>query len=274
MDTIPCKGCGTLLNLSDPGCPICLRGRSKYEITRAYADLREDKSRRRRRPFIVAGVLMAVGAVGRLTYLHRARIAQASDSVHAWATRFLGEASTPARDVPSPPAKNDAPPPPPAPLAADASRPAPPRAVSRPTAAPAATENVPDLIVPPLNPERWAVYGRVYDLKTLQPVGNVTIDFIHSAADHRAGNVSDENGRYLVILPRSGSPGGYEAVCGDARYLSPVFCEADVPYASLSSEDRALLIDSARSGDMHSTPLVDIAGEDSRHLDLFLAPRR
>ena len=130
METIPCPGCGTALNLSDTGCPICLRGRSKYEITRAYAKLREEKSRRRRLPFIVLGILLVAGGIGRLVYLQRARIAQASGSARARVARFVDEAGDPANYAAHPPAKEASPAQDPAPAAA-----------SPPAAAPAAFQN-------------------------------------------------------------------------------------------------------------------------------------
>ena len=49
--------------------------------------------------------------------------------------------------------------------------------------------------------------------------------------------------------------------------------ESDVPYAKLSAAERGDLIDSARTGDAHATPIFDVEGEPSLRLDLFLAPR-
>ena len=89
MDTIPCLGCGTILNLSDTSCPICLRGRSKYEITRAYAQVRADKSRRRRRPFIILAALLAGGTIASTVYDRRAQVSHAYDVVRARLTRFV-----------------------------------------------------------------------------------------------------------------------------------------------------------------------------------------
>lgn len=280
MDTIPCRGCGTILNLSDAGCPICLRGRSKYEITRDYAQLREDKSRRRRRPFVILGALLVLGAAGRMVFLHRERIARTYGRAHARVTRFMDEAGDPANYAPHPIAKSAAPDEPPAPAPAGGS---PPTSGSAPApeqknpSAKAPPIEVPDLVVPAMEPNRWAVYGRVYDLKTLRPAGNVGVTFVHSmggASYLSRGSVSDADGRYMVVFERSKFPGGYEAACNDARYLRPVFQEADIPYATLPAADRQSLLDSARSGDMHSTPFEEITGEDSRRLDLFLAPRQ
>lgn len=278
MDTIPCPGCRTLLNLSDTGCPICLRGRSKYEITRGYARLREDKTRRRRRPFIVLGALTVVAAAGRVAYLQRESIAQAYGSGRVRAARFFDEAGDPAVYAPRRPAEPAAIPqepqsadPPPRARAEPGRADAGPGRADAPAAA--APKNIPDLVVPPMSPGMWAAHGRVYDLETLRPAANVTIEFIHSAGG-RHGGTSDAHGRYLIVLPRSNSPGGYEAVCRDARYHEHVFHETDIPYAGLSSADRELLVDSARGGDARSTPLADIDGEESRRLDLFLAPRR
>ncbi|OGR90755.1 MAG: hypothetical protein A2V88_07975 [Elusimicrobia bacterium RBG_16_66_12] len=276
MDTIPCPGCRTLLNLSDTGCPICLRGRSKYEITRGYARLREDKTRRRRRPFIILGVLAIVAAAGRVAYLQRERIAQVYGSGRARVTRFADEAGDPANYAPHPIAKTPAAAPTTAPRPIEPS-PAPGRSSSPEraiSAAATAPKDIPDLVVPPVSPGMWAAHGRVYDLKTLKPAADIMLDFTHSSNLYRGSSRSDANGRYLVILQRTEPPGGYEVVCEASGYLAPVFHEADIPYADLPAADRELLVDSARSGDTHSTPLTDIDGAESRRLDLFLAPRR
>src|SRR5579885_3207392 len=95
MDQLPCPGCRTLLNMEDTSCPICLRPRSKYEITRAYAELREAKARARRRPFIVLAVLLAAGGAGREVYLRRAALSSAASSAYSRVSAFAARETDP-----------------------------------------------------------------------------------------------------------------------------------------------------------------------------------
>lgn len=279
MDTIPCPACRTELNLSDTGCPVCLRARSKYEIARGYTDLREHKARRRRLPFIVLAIALAAGGAVYAVYMRRALIVRTADSgrsrvaglidemrdpsnyaAHPVAARVPAPAAPPAAAAPAPPANTAAAPHPTAPAPA-AKTP------------PAVRKSVYDLALPRIDPGMWAVYGRVYDLRTLRPVQRVALEFRNGKNGGAGANASsDDDGRFLIVLARSDSPGGYEVFARDRRYLERVLREADIPYAKLPASEREALIDSARSDDIHSTPLTDVIGEESQRLDVFLAP--
>ncbi|MDE2490513.1 MAG: hypothetical protein KGM24_06670, partial [Elusimicrobia bacterium] len=142
---------------------------------------------------------------------------------------------------------------------------------AEPAPTPAAPKGPPpDLPLPTVDPSRWALYGRVYDLSSLAPAPNVMLTFRASDGSSFSAT-SDQLGRYAVALNRST---GYDVLSDDPNFARETFHETDIPYARLSEPERADLIQNARTGDIHSTPLTDITGGDSFRLDLFVAPRR
>ena len=42
-NTLPCPGCHTPLSPEDTGCQVCMRQRTRQEIMRGYAKLREER---------------------------------------------------------------------------------------------------------------------------------------------------------------------------------------------------------------------------------------
>lgn len=256
-EAVPCPGCSGPLEPEQEVCPHCRRPRDQREIELGRQALADEERRLRRRPRLIAG---GVAACAVLAGLFHARHDLPGVSA------LSGRACDPAVLMGAPTT--------PPPAAAPDNAPAMPGQTGNP--APVTPKEVPDLAVGAMEPTQWAVYGRVYDLNTLRPVGGVAIEFAHSmdaAVYLNQSTVSDADGRYLLTLERSNFPGGFEAVCKNARYLKTVFHEADVLYAALPAAERARLIDSARNDDRHSTPIDEIPGEDSRRLDLFLVPR-
>ncbi|OGR45933.1 MAG: hypothetical protein A2X40_01095 [Elusimicrobia bacterium GWC2_65_9] len=266
---------------------MCLRGRTKYEITRGYTQVRADAVQRRRLPFKVIGSLAVLLALGRAVYLRRVWLHDAASAVRARITRIVDEACNPETYAASKRRPLETPPPAPAPQNA----PPPTSAVPVPTATTAAAPvkaapgSLPDLPPPSPTPGNWIVYGRVFNLRTLAPAPGVQIRFLSSDPEGDSSVLfllkptqwtvrSDSDGRYSIMLTRQADAAGYDVLCDDERYFPSVFHESDIPYARLSKPDRATLINSAASGDIHSTPLVDIIGEESLRRDLLLAPRR
>jgi hypothetical protein len=300
METIPCPGCRTALGPEITVCPICTRPRSKYEITRAYATLRAEQARRRKRPYIIGGWVLAATAVGWLGFKFRAPLSAAAAAAHARYRRFVDEATDPkhlspaaARETASTPEQEPAGPPIAAASSADAPPPpgavpaaAPPPgvgAVRSPSAngaapsgvaAPARPKVTGDLPVSVLDPgTQWALRGWVYDLMTLKPVPSASFVVRGPNGGLFASFASDPDGRYLVILPRV-EDGGYTILSSQPGYAAPVYDESDIPYAQLSASERRELTANARVGDNHPSPLADIVGENSVHRDLFVVPLR
>jgi hypothetical protein len=64
--SLPCPACQTPLPPEATGCQICLRSRTKQEIMRGYAKLRDEKTRKRRRPYKILAAGALLGASGKL----------------------------------------------------------------------------------------------------------------------------------------------------------------------------------------------------------------
>lgn len=301
MDKIPCPGCRTPLGPEMTSCPICLRPRSKYEITRAYAHLREEDSRRRRLPFKIAGWVLLAAAAGYGVWHARAPLLSAASAVRAKASRLAEEsmdpknlvkrgpeapaASTGTYDAPaggpaaapeaaaSPPGATPAAPPSgaPEPPAPDPKRQAVQPAVDAGATGPVRLQ---DLHLPTaLSPSQWALYGRAYDLVTLKPASNAALAFSSSFGGTMATVTTDNVGRYAVVLPRL-QEGSISVTSADARFATTVLCEPDIPYLTLPAEDRRSMARSAADGDVRPAALVDPTGDASLSRDLFLAPAR
>ena len=277
MDTVPCPGCSTRLELSATVCPVCLRGRNKHEITRGYTQLREEKERRRRRPFLILAWLSAAATVAWFGYRYRAPIAATVAGGRARVSRFI-DATLDPKNLLSGPAAAPSPPPPdltprvdapvaPASLPAAPTAP-PPKAAKRPA-------HVADLPIPPLRPTQWAVFGRVYDLATLHPVAGVQLSFSIAGNGDGAQDIafSDADGRYVLAITRL-AQGSYEIHAMKEGYASVALYEADIPYARLSANERDEIVHNAQDGDMALPPLNDVNGEESMRRDVFLAPQR
>lgn len=281
-ETIPCPGCGTALNLSDTGCPICLRGRSPQEITRTYARLREQQAKRRRRPFVALGVAAAVGLVGYLVAGHRDALAGLYRRAAAGFSKFYDDNSDAAHIAPNYHADEPAPAPTPSaapavapPAAAPAPLPPPPiPAPARKPETPAPRAEASEPPLPPVPSGGWALHGRVFDLKTLQPVANAQL-VVKIGDVNFSGTTADGNGFYAIILTRLASDNqGYGLEATDPRYAPVAQYEGDIPYARLSSKERARLMLSAQEGDYRPSPLTDVAGEPAQRRDVYLSPRR
>lgn len=295
METIPCPGCRTALGPEVTVCPICTRPRSKYEITRAYATLRAEQARKRKRPFIIAAYLLGAGAIGWLGFRFRAPLTAALTAARGRLRGFMDHATDPAHlttqaaanasdeaEMPEAPVTAAAPAP-----AAQAAQAAPGAVPSHPAAA--VNANAPavagavmpvrprpkgDLPIGALDTEnQWALRGWVYDLVTLEPAPSVSFSVRGPGGGLMGAFTSDLDGRYLVVLPRL-SEGGFEIVGSGPGYASSVYYESDIPYAQLSASERKEMAANGRVGDNHSSPVSDIIGEDSIHRDLFVVPRR
>jgi hypothetical protein len=290
--TIPCPGCHTKLNLSDTGCPVCLRARSPQEITRGYARVRAEDAQRKRRPIVVLGSLAAAAALGYgafnfgspLLALARRGMArfglfydQNSDPAYIAPnySRPTGAEGTNSASAPAPVPATPATPPTPAPFVvppAPAPTPAPPP--------PRATPKGPDPAAPepPLphsEPSQWILHGRVFDLETLQPIASIQLNVRFGESTVQTIS-ADAAGYYAVVLQRqqSDSSAGYGLENGDSRYATAAQYEGDIPYRRLSAAERRQLIQNAQDNDVRPSPLVDIQGEEDLRRDVFLSPRQ
>lgn len=291
MEKIPCPGCRTELDFEVTTCPICLRPRSKYEITRAYSSLRADQTRRRRQPFIVAGWLALAGAIAFAGFRFKAPLSAAAAAARARFKKFSEEATDPRRlsthasDAPPAPAPADtgpaqSAPPPPAGQAVAAEAPAAPSAPQgavkgRGAVMPQRVRPTGDALMPPYDPNfQWGLKGRVYNLLTLKPAPMTSLVVRNANGGMAAAINTDEDGRYAVVLTRL-AQGGYEIAASGGGWYPAAFYESDIPYAQLSASERQEMADNAAaSGESHPTPLSDITGEPFLRRDIFLVPQR
>lgn len=303
METIPCPGCRTELEPSATVCHICMRPRGKLEITRAYATLREMEKQRKKRPFIIAGRLLAAAAIGGVLYRFHGPILNAASRTSAYATKTMNDLlyPPPPRPAAAPPAASVETPPAPAHSSAFGSpssplRPAAPSKPAPPAAAPAAgtpaekaltrAARVEDLPLPRFDPStQWVFYGRVYDLVTLLPISGAQLSFPMPASGSNYSPMapaptygmivsSDSDGRFSVVLSRVADGQSYEIRSSGAGYAASVLYEPDIPYAKLPLSERREIVRNAQDGDMTLPPLTDVAGETSIRRDIFLAPSR
>ncbi len=287
METIPCPGCRTELEPSATVCHICTRPRNRLEITRAYATMREMKRQRERRPYIIAGYLLAAGAAGWLLYRFHAPLVALTASVWTRGGKAVDEALSSAVPTPvavPPPPDAPAPASPPASASAFPAAPVKTAPSAAPSAAPATATpasdkparplHVVDLPRPPMDPTiQWAFYGRVFDVITLKPVPNAQLSFNATTGGMGAYTMSDAEGRFMVVLRRL-QQGSYEIRVSNDGYAAPVLYESDIPYATLPIGERRDIVLSAQDGDISLPPLTDVAGEASVRRDVFLAPSR
>ncbi|UPT73514.1 MAG: hypothetical protein M0D55_16845 [Elusimicrobiota bacterium] len=79
-ESLPCPGCSTPLPPEATGCQICMRARTKQEIVRGYAYLREERARRRALPFKIAGAVAVIALTAKLSWDNRVRILAAAEA--------------------------------------------------------------------------------------------------------------------------------------------------------------------------------------------------
>lgn len=300
MQTIPCPGCRTDLDPAATVCPICLRPRTKLEITRAFATLREMEKQRKRRPFVITGRILAAAAIGAVFFRFHGPILGALSTAAAFGSKTVNDflyppsAQPPAASPPPAAAQTSAAPAPGssapssfphaapgAPARAEtppaSEAPSPAKALKRPA-------HVEDLPLPQFDSAaQWVFYGRVYNLATLLPVSDARLSFpavgnnapVYFGPVPASGIVaaSDSDGRFSVVLSRLAEGQSYEIHSTGGGYASSVLYEPDIPYAKLPLSERQEIVRNAQDGDMTLPPLTD-GGEASVRRDVFLAPAR
>lgn len=230
--TIPCPGCGQVMGLLDPQCPVCLRPRSPREITR---DIQAAKPlyRLRRTLLSPATAFFAVG----LSILALAG--------YAWRRGWI----KPPEPPPEPPREAR----PPLQEFSESGKPSARAPARRPKPSPF-----------------WRVRGRVYDLMTLQPVAGARLAFreVEGAKTYRAA--STESGAYALRLPKLGS-GGYAVSVAHPSYGKVFLEEASPPFHEQSLVRRREAREMLRSLRVLHVPLLPPRSQDSVEYNVILA---
>jgi len=262
---LPCPACRTPLPPEATGCQICMRSRTKQEIVRGYAKLRDDKARRKRFPLLILAALALVGVSGKLFWTWGGPIRSAADSASARLARWADEqrdpknygykeagppaASAPAVSVAAAPPVA-APPPPPATFAAGA-----PPDVSRPAKKAA-----------PVN--AWRISGTVYDLSTLSPVHGAAITFELDGAEP-VHATSDDRGAYEVDLPKAD---GWIVSLWAPRHRPGQLMELDPPFRDRDADERRAAMNALSESDLMPVPVSWSRKAMKARLDLVAVP--
>ncbi len=268
MDTLPCPGCGTALPPEATGCQICLRSRTKQEIVRGFASLREEKSRRRKLPFQVAAAVLLAGAGIKLSWDRRAEIKTVAVAAKTAAAETAKDLSTPANLGAAPAAPLQT-----ASQQVDAARtggsapPAggPPSAGGAPAPAPAPAK--------PKGPPRkthWRFAGSVYDLATLSPVNGAEISFSREGAEPVSVR-TDDAGDFEADVEKAE---GWHVSLRAPGYRDGQVLDVDPPYRSRDDEERRKALENLTEGDLAPAPVDGGKGGSKSQLSLIAVPER
>lgn len=275
-DTLPCPGCHTPLPPEATGCQICMRPRTRQEIMRGYAKLRDDKARKRRRPFQIAAAVLVLAGGGWLIKEHgsalKAPLSSGASAVGHWADDMRNPSNYASRKDPEPPATAEPSEPggPVAPQSALRSQLFPddyaPAAASEggPGKAPAEKPAAPK----PLMKNAWRVTGTVYDLATLEPIAGAKIVFLREEKEP-VEETTDESGTYAADLVKG--DGWTVALQAPDRRRGQIL-DLDPSYRVRDDDERRAVFDNVSVGDLAPAPVGWSGSTAKTRLDLFAVP--
>lgn len=279
-ETLPCPGCHTPLPLEATGCQICMRARTKQEIVRGYTKLREQKARKRRRPFQVLAAVLLLGAGGKLFMVYGDALMTAAGSVRGEIARWADDMRNPSNYAPEGAAAPAPAPPPSAPgsptppedalrtqLFSPETPPASPAPAQRPASAPAAA---PPAGPKPLAKNTWRVSGTVYDLATLDPVPGANIAFLRDSKES-ATATTDDKGAYEIDLAKGG--GWTVSLEAPDRRRGQIF-DIDPSYRVRDADERRAALEHITDGDLAPAPVDWKRARTKVRLDLIAVPNR
>lgn len=289
-ESLPCPGCGTPLPPEATGCQICMRARTKHEIVRGYAQLRESKARRRRLPLMVVVFALVAGTAIKFGWDFRAVIRTSAGAARtraaAWYDRFTdpknyaprGAATAENVRANAPPST----PPPPAPASSPAVRRDERPATAPPPSPPSSGETAASspAVKPPVAKNAWRVSGIVYDLSSLDPVPNSEITFF---GDYRkpVTTITGADGAYEVDLSKSdGWTVGVNAPDRRADKMGGIVpgwrrgqvLDVDPPYRVRDSDERQAAVDAISDGDLAPAAVGWKRSASNVRLDLVVVP--
>ena len=235
--SLPCPGCHTPLPPEATGCQICMRTRTKQEIMRGYAKLRDDKARKQRRPFQILAVVLILGGLGKLILTYHDKITATASFVKnklvLWSDNMRDPKNYSAKpqDAPPPPAAAPA-----APVAPDDTlRNQPIPAPAPPTTSPPPPQSMAKPSSPrPLSKNSWRVSGTAYYLHTLTPAPGATVTFEFEGTTP-VRTITDENGAYVIdVVKREGWTVSLDA----PNMRKGQILDLDPPYRVRDSDER------------------------------------
>lgn len=251
-----------------------MRSRTKQEIMRGYAKLREEKTRKQRLPFKVLAVVLILAGGGKLFLTYRQKITAAAGSasgkIGRWAddmrdpSHYSGRQPAPSSVAPAaaPVAPEDALH---AQLFPDNAKPAKGAASASTTPAVAARPAKPK----PLKKNAWRVMGTVYDLATLAPVPKALVVFKYEGWPSVEAT-TDEQGTYEVDLDKRD---GWSVTLKAPTYRRGQILDIDPPYRVRDGDERHAAFEHLTDGDLIPAQVGWKRASSRVRLDLVAAPQ-
>ncbi len=259
-----------------------MRARTKQEIVRGYAKLREDKARRKRRPFQILAVLLVLGASGKIYLLYGDRLRAGASLLASEIGRRIDDMRDPKNyagtpdDAPPPnsnPADAKTAPPPGSPVPPESALrnqlfpPDAPASAPQPSAAPAPVRTSGPL---PLDKNSWRVSGIAYDLATLDPIPGAEIIFLYKDRSPMVLK-TDENGAYEVDLPKGE---GWTVNLKAPGHRRGGVIDIDPPYNVRDADERRATLEHITDGDLAPSQVGWQTSKSKVKLDLIAVPQR
>ncbi len=250
-----------------------MRSRTKQEIMRGYAKLREDKARKRRRPFQIIGAVLVLGAAGKLVVTYHAQMGKAASAASAKVAKWADDMRNPSNYAGR---TEGAVPPPDAPVPLEGAymnkvmtpdSPQAPASPAPPQGRPGAVAPAPAKPKPPSKNE-WRVSGTVYDLGTLLPVPNAEISFIKNEKEAVTAR-TDEKGAYTVDLAKET---GWTVSMKAPNHRRGQILDLDPPYRIRDTDERRAVLEHITDGDLTPAPVGWKRGESTPRLDIIALP--
>lgn len=274
VDSLPCPGCHTPLPPEATGCQICMRARTKQEIVRGYSKLREEKDRKRKRPWKILAAVVLLGGAAKVYLDHGERIKAETSRAAAIVHNWVDGMRDPKNYSPVKSAAPDAPPAGPPVAPEDAQRaqlfssPA-PAAAPVPSATPTAAADPPPPGPKPLVKNAWRVTGTVFDLATLKPASYVKIEFAREGAETESVN-TDDDGAYEIDLPKGE---GWTVSARSPKHRRGQLVDLDPSYRARDADERRAALEQINDGDLTPAPVEWSRKQTKVRLDLVVVPQ-
>lgn len=279
-DTLPCPGCHTPLLPEATGCHICMRARTKQEIVRGYAKLREEQARRKSRPFKILAAVLFVGGAGWLVARFQTPLIAGARSAKrhtaAWYDRFVDAHSyAPAKPADaetavSPDAATTK-----SPFATPVTVPSELRPASGPAPAPFAggpAGAAPTPVAPakpPVPKNSWLVTGTVYDIDNLEPAKQATITFTRETFPKVVVKTNDE-GVYEAVLVKGE---GWTALVEVRNRRRGQVADLEPPYRARDEDERRAAFEHISDGDLAPAAITGKTSASTLHRDFVTFPQ-
>ena len=278
-ETVPCPGCAAPMGLDQEVCPACRRPRDEQEIQRGRDLLRENAEKRRRRPFLAARWALVVAA---LVLAFRQR-----QFLFGLTAGLRDEVHQEIKNVENPPLPKGTAPKTAMGAAAIAMLGGPPSAKARAqpaeteaSAPPASSSTPPKIAVRPKEPKEpgngyLRLYGVVFDLKSLRPIANATVNLGLAGGDgshNEYVRLTDGDGAYQIdFIPFTVDASASVTVSADG-YRDGQIEDPEGSYLRRPLKERLELIAEFTPTDLESVPLRYRSTDTIIPLDMALVP--